>query len=206
MRRSVTTMNAPPENTNAASREALARLVDGNQRFATRARRVVERADLDAMFARNGAGQEPWAAVLTCADSRLAPELIFDTLLGEIFSVREAGNTAAAKMTLGSLEFASAMLHVPLLLVLGHRTCGAVAAALEGSTAPGHIAILMEAITPGIAGMTDLDAAIEANVRASLATIRKESDALHSAEAAGKLIILGAIYDPATGEVAFLPS
>ncbi|MEO2167866.1 MAG: carbonic anhydrase [bacterium] len=198
-------MSTLPENPNPVCRDALARLVDGNQRFATRARRVPERAELDAMFRRNGEGQKAWAAVLTCADSRLAPEIIFDTLLGEIFSVREAGNMAASKTTLGSLEFASAILEVPLLLVLGHRDCGAITAAFERRTATGHLATLIDAITPSVAGATDLDAAIKANVHASLRTIRKKSHALSSAEAAGNLTILGAIYDPATGTIAFLP-
>jgi carbonic anhydrase len=197
-------MNPLSEKISTASREAVARLVDGNQRFATRARRVPARAELDAMFSRNGAGQQPWATVLTCADSRLAPELIFDTLLGDLFSVREAGNSAVAKTTLGSLEFAAVMYEVPLLLVLGHRHCTAVAVALRGDATSGHIGTLIKAIAPGIAGAADLDAAVESNVRASIAQIRRGSETLRDAEAGGSLTMLGAIYDPGTGEVALL--
>ena len=148
--------------------------------------------------------QAPFATVLGCADSRLAPELIFDQFFGDIFVVREAGNIAASPTNLGSLEFAQAALGVKLVLVLGHSACGAVRAALNGDRPGGNIQAVVDAIEPGIKGATTLDEAIVDNVHATIATIRAQSAILRSAEAGGAIAISGSVYDIASGVVTFL--
>src|SRR6476660_2417700 len=95
------------------------------------------------------AGQHPPAEVLSCADSRVPPEIIFDQGLGDLFVVRVAGNVAT-DTEIGSLEYGAEHLHIPLLVVLGHESCGAVTAAVEGGEAEGHIAALVSLIRPAV--------------------------------------------------------
>ena len=99
----------------------------------------------------------PFAMVLGCADSRLAPELVFDQFVGDIFVVREAGNIADSPTNLGSLEFGQSVLGAKALLVLGHSGCGAVKAAFENASPGGNIQAIVDRIKPGIAGAADLD-------------------------------------------------
>ena len=193
--------SASPETVASPSesaRAAYARLVSGNQRFSSRTTAAASPADVEEMFRRNAAGQAPYATILTCSDSRLGPNMIFDELLGELFVVREAGNIAAAPTSLGSLEFARLVLGTSLLVVMGHEGCGAVRAALEESEVPGNVKAVVEAIQPGIAGASGLDDAVAKNVRAVIASIRANSPAL--ADAA----VVGAVYRLASGEVHFL--
>src|SRR5438105_3479472 len=113
---------------------ALDRLKDGNGRFA--ADKPAARKTDAKRRAELAAGQHPFAVVLTCADSRVAPELVFDAGLGELFVLRVAGNIADPAVV-GSIEYAVEHLHTPLIVVLGHESCGAVAAALDGAKLPG---------------------------------------------------------------------
>lgn len=145
-------------------------------------------------------GQRPWAAVLACADSRVAPEWLFDVGLGELFDVRCAGNTAFPA-GVASLEYAVAELAVPLILVLGHSGCGAVTAAMgDGPLTP----LLQELVDPIRAclkpGMT-LDRAVQANARASAASLPQQSPLLAEAVAAGRLNITPAMLDLTSGLV-----
>lgn len=177
---------------------AYARLVEGNRRFSSREPAVASTAEIDEMFRRNVAGQTPYATILTCADSRLSPSMLFDEFLGELFVVREAGNIAVSPTSLGSLEYGRLALDTSLLVVMGHEGCGAVHAALENADVPGNIKAVIEAIQPGIAGASDLEDAVTKNVRAVIESIRANSPALSDAA------IVGAVYHLGTGEVHFL--
>jgi carbonic anhydrase len=183
--------------------EALAALKAGNKRFVDHEPQVRSTEDIEEIWTSISGGQAPFASVLGCADSRLAPELIFDQFFGDIFVVREAGNIADSPTNLGSLEFGQAVLGSKLILVLGHSSCGAVKAALEGATPGGNIQSIVDAIKPGIAGAKTLEEATKANVHAVEDRIRAKSPLLKAAEDAGKIKIVGGVYTIATGTVTF---
>ena len=184
--------------------EAIQVLMEGNKRFVDGTPQVRDTADIKRIWTAAKAGQEPFASILTCADSRLGPELIFDQFVGDIFVVREAGNIADSPTNLGSLEFGQAVLKSKALMVLGHSDCGAVNAALDNATPGANIQAIVDAIKPGIAGATDLNDAIARNVRAVIDTIRAKSTLLRDAEAAGAVKIVGAVYDIKTATVTLL--
>jgi carbonic anhydrase len=204
-----TTVEAEPEVTNPE--EALARLVAGNKRFAEGTPRhpdqtVVHREDLSS-------GQKPFAAVFSCVDSRVPPELVFDQGLGDLFVIRSAGHVLD-RAILGSLQYGVAELEIPLLVVMGHENCGAVNATVEavekGSGPTGtDIDALIAAIKPAVleaeAVEADdlLDAAISANVLAVAANLAKRP-ILKAAVIAGDLRIVGARYDLDDGTIAVL--
>jgi carbonic anhydrase len=183
--------------------EALARLIEGNKRYAT-GRTDAPRRDGGRRNEQAGA-QTPLAVALGCADSRVPPEIIFDQGIGDLFVVRVAGNTAADDVTLGSLEFAVAVLHCPLLLVLGHEECGAVKAAVDaavgGHLPHGHLAALVQPIAPAVeaarAARPDdlLDAAVQENVRRQVAVL---------AQMFAATTVVGAEYGLRSGRVALV--
>ncbi len=198
-------------------------LTDGNERFRTDQR--ISR-DLHRQMAGAAAGQHPLAVVLSCIDSRTPTELIFDLGLGDIFTVRIAGNVAKEKV-LGSLEFACAVAGAKLILVLGHKQCGAVKAAVDlfakntsarDATGCANLDALVTEIQKSIlvtepervAAMPDderqafIQTVADRNVLRTLGHIRQASDTLRQLEADGKIAIVGAMYDIATGEVEFL--
>lgn len=189
----------PPATPDAA----LAALKAGNKRFVDNTPQVRSTEEIEDIWTSISGGQAPFASVLGCADSRLAPELIFDQFFGDVFVVREAGNIADSPTNLGSLEFGQAVLGSKLILVLGHSSCGAVKAALEGATPGGNIQSIVDAIRPGIAGAKTLEEATAANVRAVQERIRDKSPLLKKAEADGKIKIVGGVYTIATGTVEF---
>lgn len=152
--------------------------------------------------------QRPVAAILTCADSRLFMESIFDCSRGDLFVCRVAGNIVDDSL-IGSLEFAVAKLYVPLILVLGHEACGAVSAACDDKPDVGRIAKLVEALRPAVEEARsepgDLrENAVRANVRRAVRTLRSTDPVLQEALAAGTLGIEGAYYHLTTGEVELL--
>jgi len=187
------------------SEEALQRLLEGNRRY------VAEKLTLDASAHRRievAAGQQPFAIILGCVDSRVPPELIFDQGLGELFVIRTAGQVLD-KAALGSLEFGVAELHIPLLVVLGHEHCGAVKAAIETleqhEAAEADIAYLVEALAPAVkagetAGGDVWDSAVRAQISLLVEELRR-SPVLSTAIEAEKLEIVGAWYSVATGLV-----
>jgi carbonic anhydrase len=179
--------------------------VDGNARFAGGTPQIRDTADIETIW-RSGIDQkqEPFATVLGCADSRLAPELIFDQFVGDIFVVREAGNIAASPTNLGSLEYGQAVLKSKVLVVLGHSDCGAVNAAYKNSEPGANIQSIIDVIKPGIVGANNLEDAIMDNVRAVKDGIRRDSTLLREAEQAGDFKIVGAFYDIKTATVRFL--
>lgn len=149
-------------------------------------------------------GQAPWAAVLTCADSRIPLEWMFQAGAGELFAVRSAGN-AVFNDGVASLEYAVAVLNVPLIMVLGHSDCGAVKAARGGDA--DLTPLLVELVTPIRASLQsgdDLSQAIRGNARYSAAQLPKRSALLAEAQASGKLQIVPAYFDIASGAVEFL--
>jgi len=195
---------APPAPRPATPEEAIKVLADGNARFAAREPQIRTVAAIDELWTGIVKTQAPFATVLGCADSRLAPELIFDQFVGDIFVVREAGNLAESPTNLGSLEFGQAVLKSKAIVVLGHSGCGAVQSALEGATPGGNIQAIVDAIKPGIVGASNLDDAIVRNVHAVIETVRQRSRLLRDAERAGALKIVGAVYDIKSGVVRFL--
>ena len=185
--------------------DSLQRLAAGNLRFATGARHPVTAADLESMRAENALGQSPFAAVLTCADSRVSPEIVFDELLGSLFVIREGGNVGESSSTLGSLELAVLELHVPLLVVMGHVSCAAVAAAQGPETPPGHLGEIVRAIRPRVKGIEDSKTAIRANIAGTCQALVDQSPVLAEASKRGVVQIAAALYDPATGQGDFKP-
>ena len=181
--------------------EALNKLKDGNARFAAgkSAGHPLSQHRKDTM-----AGQHPFAIVLTCSDSRVPPEHIFDAGIGELFVVRTAGNIAG-RVSLGSIEYAAEHLHSPLFVVMGHTSCGAVAAACASDSAAGHIDTIVKEMQPAVkAGNKEPARVVLENVKCVIATIRSKSHALSNLEKEGKLKIVGAVYSLDTGAVTLL--
>jgi len=186
---------------------ALQRLLQGNARYV--AGRPLPRNHAKGRAAR-AQGQRPVAAVLSCADSRVAPELLFDQGLGDLFVVRLAGNFVNDD-ALASMEYAVQYLEVPLLLVLGHSHCGAVSAAVkvvqEGAVLPGHLPGLAQAIQPAVESALRrqpgdlLAAATVQNVRHNVARLATAAPILADSAAAGATRTVGGVYDLATGTV-----
>ena len=191
--------------------EALQRLVEGNRRF------VADEADHpDQTVSRRAfleGSQHPFAAVFSCADSRVPPEIVFDAGLGDLFVVRSAGHVVDHAV-LGTLEFGVDQLGCPLVVVLGHTGCGAVRAASQAVSrhagASGtDIDTLVEAITPAVvdaerAGVDDahlVDAAVRRNVERVVAQVQG-APLVAPAVARGTVVVVGAVYDLATGVVA----
>lgn len=190
------------------AKEALAKLVAGNERFVSgKARFPAIRKDVLKNLAKEG--QRPYATVLGCSDSRVPVELLFDAGFGELFVVRVAGNVISPEV-MGSLQFAGVVLRTPLFVVLGHEGCGAVQAALDArdSATRGkhrHIEALLANILPGLDGMPSptLASAVEANVRWSMHQVLATPEGKAGAARGVKLV--GAIYELETGRVRFLP-
>jgi carbonic anhydrase len=207
MTTSLSAARAQPARSADTPDGAFARLMEGNARYV--AGKLNER-DFSAGRAARAQGQAPFAAVLGCADSRVAPELVFDQGPGELFVVRVAGNFVTPE-GLGSLEFGAAVLGTKVIMVLGHTSCGAVnatvAALQKGNSLPGHIADLVTSMKPGIepvvkAGGADLEQrAVVANVQANVKRLQTEKPMLGDMVAAGKLRVVGAYYDLASGKV-----
>ena len=152
--------------------------------------------------------QHPHAEILSCSDSRVPPEIVFDQGLGDIFVVRVAGNVAT-DTEIGSLEYGAEHLHIPLLVVLGHKSCGAVTAAVEGGEAEGHIAALVNLIKPAVEKSRALPGdkvsnAVRVNVAMVVDQLRASNPVLAKLVAQGKLKIVGGVYSLETGKVTWL--
>lgn len=187
-----------PANPNPVnSNQALKLLLDGNQRFVQYKRQYPHQSLAHLQLVAKA--QYPFAAILGCADSRVPAEIIFDQGLGDLFVVRVAGNVVS-DMTIGSLEYATAVLGTQLIVVLGHTKCGAVAAAIKNETLPGKIGYVVEAIEPAFTNLTSTDAVI-ANVQYQAKKLQQNSTILANLLQTGKLIIVGACYDIDTGKV-----
>lgn len=183
--------------------EAMVRLLEGNLRYVTEQPNGPDRGE--ARRIEVARGQHPFAAIVSCADSRVPPEIIFDQGLGDLFVVRIAGNLATDE-AIGSIEYAVEHLGVRLVVVLGHEKCGAVKAALDGGHAPGRIEDLVEAIAPAVersrtrAG-DPLDNAVRANVRMVVDRLVFAEPILAEKAREGAIKIVGARYDLDNGTV-----
>jgi carbonic anhydrase len=189
--------------TNLSPEAALQQLIDGNRRFAE-GRMTSFAEDFDILKTKTAEKQEPFAAVLSCADSRVPVELIFDQSIGHVFVARVAGNIATSAV-IASLEYGVAVLGTRALIVLGHGNCGAVKASIEAKAAPGQISALYPYIRPAVdqAG-ADLDGAIKANARIQAALLRQSSPVLAEQIKQNQLKVVAAYYDLASGNVSLL--
>ncbi|WP_228973004.1 carbonic anhydrase [Streptomyces sp. DH12] len=190
-------------------RAALRELRAGNHRWATRHQTHPHEAGADRLLAVSG--QHPFALVLGCIDSRVPPELVFDQGLGDLMTVRSAG-CVLDEAVLGSVAYGVLELGIPLVMVLGHASCGAVTAAVHaaetGEEPPAHIGYVAEQIRPAIdhtgTGPARVDATITANVRLVRSRLAAEPD-LARRTTAGRLAIVGARYELGTQEVRLVP-
>ncbi len=185
---------------------ALKRLMDGNQRFVQQKGEHPDQSQ--ARIKEVAEAQHPFAALLSCADSRVPPEILFDEGIGDLFDIRVAGNIVTPEV-LGSIEYAVEILDTPLIMVLGHERCGAVTAAVQEKLLPGHIGSFVKAIKPAISKTTSesddpVDNAVIANVQYQIKKLKQNSTSLSQRLLDGKLKIVGGRYDLDTGDVTLI--
>lgn len=193
--------------------EALQKLMDGNRRYVEGRMTAGKLCDASAR-AKLAKGQKPYAVILSCSDSRVPPEIVFDQALGEIFVIRVAGNVPDP-LVLGSIEYAAEHLGSPLIMVLGHERCGAVTATVETKgKAEGNIGAIVKAIHPaakkaeadckGKSKEEVVECAVAANAKAVAANLTKKSKVLAHELKEGKIRIVAAKYDLDDGKVVIL--
>lgn len=192
---------------NSSAISAFAKLLSGNTAYVSGSINPSVDATLRNDLVVNG--QHPYAIVITCSDSRVPAELIFNAGLGEIFVIRTAGNVVS-DFEIGSVEYGAEHLGSPLVFVLGHTNCGAVTAATEGGEAGGSIQAIVNEIAPSVAKAREtatedhlLEKAIELNVSNSINKIR-QSHIMQELEEEGKVAVIGGVYDISTGTVKIL--
>lgn len=187
--------------------EAFRLLLDGNERFVS-GDRSHPNQDADHRAALSE-GQAPFAVLFGCSDSRLAAEIIFDRGLGELFVVRTAGHVAGAEV-LGSIEYGVGPLGAPLVVVLGHESCGAVTAARnayrDGETPSGHVRDVVERVTPSIlagqaAGRTELSELVDEHVRSTVDLVVERSSVVATEVEQGRCAVVGLSYSLSEGSV-----
>jgi len=187
--------------------DALNRLIEGNKRFTQNAQ---AKRDLQEQVIDTSTGQFPFAAILSCIDSRVPAEIVFDQGIGDVFSARVAGNIVNEDI-LGSIEYACKVAGSKLVVVMGHSKCGSVTAACK-DVKLGNITALLSKIKPAVEvynkGVEMDEETIEKvavqNVQVSIDQMRKESAILSEMEKEGQIKIVGAIYDVSNGQVAFI--
>jgi carbonic anhydrase len=182
---------------------ALQELMDGNKRFTSRSLTACEH-DLAILKQNTIEKQEPFAAVLSCADSRVPIELVFDQSIGHIFVTRIAGNIATSEI-IASLEYGAGVLGTKVILVMGHGGCGAVKATIQAKEVPGQISALYPHIQPAVdqAG-PNLEAATKANAKIQAALLRQSSTVISGLVKEKKLKVVAGYYDIGTGAVSIL--
>lgn len=182
---------------------ALKALMDGNWRF-VEGRMTSFDDDLKMLKAHTAEKQEPFAAVLACADSRMPVELVFDQSIGQLFVTRVAGNVASSEI-IASLEYGVAALGAKAILVLGHADCGAVKASIDAKAAPGQISGLYRYIRPAVdrAG-PDLTAVVKANAMIQAGLLREASPVIADALKRNQLTVVAGHYDLVSGKVTLL--
>ncbi len=201
---------ASGNTTSLTADQALEKLKAGNARYVANPQLCV--ADLTNNRSTVAKGQAPWAAFVSCADSRVPPELLFGGLgLGELFVARNAGNMVDTA-TMGTLEYGAEHLGVPLIVVLGHERCGAVAAAVEvfktGAKLPGSIGPMVKPIVPAVKAVAKkegdmVDNAVRENARLTAEKIKTQSPIIAHLIKAGKVKVVAARYDLDDGKVEF---
>jgi carbonic anhydrase len=202
---------APPKAENVVSPDvALKRLMEGNQRYVEG---VARRHDFKAEREALSTGQNPFAGILSCSDSRVAPEYAFDTGRGDLFVVRVAGNFATDD-GIASFEYAVQVLSTPLIMVLGHEACGAVDATIKSmknnTTLPGHLPALVASISPAVKAVLDkpggdvLGSAIKQNVMLNVEKLKTAAPILSKAVDDKKVQVVGAVYNLTNGRIELL--
>jgi carbonic anhydrase len=205
---------AAAEGSGVTADEALQKLIDGNRHYVEQ-QMTNQQMSTQSVRESLAKGQKPYAIILSCSDSRVPPEIIFDKGLGEIFVVRVAGNVPDP-IVLGSIEYAAEHLGSPLIMVLGHERCGAVTAAVDAKGKPeGNIGAIIKSIAPAVAKAkkeykgTDkaklVETAIDDNVKLVEATLTKQSPVLKHLAKEGKIRIIAAKYDLDDGKVTLMP-
>lgn len=192
-----------PESLNPDA--ALQKLMEGNQRFVQHQPQYPDQSALRLQEVAQA--QHPFATILSCADSRVPAEIVFDQGIGDIFDVRIAGNIATSE-AIGSIEYAVVLLGSPLLMVMGHERCGAVTAAVQNESLLGDIGTFVKAIKPAVEKVKDqsgdaVENAVVANVQYQLQRL-KRSQLLTEQVRSGKLKIVGGRYDLDTGRVSII--
>ena len=178
--------------------EAIQSLIIGNQRFLVTKEEGYSHQRIKTLPAQNG--QNPYAVVITCSDSRVPPEHIFSAGIGDLFVIRTAGNVIG-DFELGSIEYAVEHLKTSVILVLGHNHCGAVAAAMEGH-GEGHTKKILDEIIPAISGEKDVDKCENLNIKHSFCRI-SESEKVRDLINKGEVKVISGKYDIETGVVEF---
>ena len=185
---------------------ALNELMKGNARYV---KGLTRRHDFRSERAALALDQNPYVGILSCADSRVAPELAFDSVRGDLFVVRVAGNFVNDE-NIASLEYGIAVLNTPLIMVLGHSSCGAISATIKSidskSTLPGHLPSLVAALTPAVnAARTQsgdlMENAAKANVRMNMDRLKKATPIISKAVEDKKVRVVGGYYSLSTGVV-----
>jgi carbonic anhydrase len=191
--------------------EAIAALKAGNERFV--AGDMIDQ-DFAKQIDKTSGGQNPYAVILSCLDSRIPPEIVFDQGIGDVFVGRVAGNVEDINM-IGSFEFAAALKHVKAIVIMGHTACGAVDGACQNAKL-GNLTLLLDEIQPAVElvkkqhpneNVCDaplVDDISEANVLKTVSDIRAKSTVIAELESEGKVKLVGAMYDVSTGKVRFL--
>lgn len=192
---------------NPTPEEALQKLKDGNARFIS-GRSIRPNQDMEHLKL-VAEGQNPFAIIVGCSDSRVANEIIFDQGLGDLFIIRTAGQVSSSA-SWGSMEFAHAILGANLIVVLGHTKCGAVSAACKVPDVPGHIVTLINAIKPAAEEAKkhpgdEVENAVKINVAMQVKQLKNLEPVMCKAVKNNKLKIQGAVYDLESGKVDFLP-
>jgi carbonic anhydrase len=182
---------------------ALQELLDGNLRFTERKLRSFDE-DFKMLKEKTAEKQEPFAAVLSCADSRVPVELLFDQSIGHVFVARVAGNIASSDI-IASLEYGVAVLGTKAIMVLGHGNCGAVKATIDAKAVPGQISALYRYIRPAVdqAG-PNLEAAIKANARIQAGLLRDASPVIAEAVKTGRVKVVAGFYELESGKVSLI--
>ncbi|WP_392346584.1 carbonic anhydrase [Parasynechococcus sp.] len=194
--------------------DPLQALMAGNRRFAEAWRRAEQNdgttlrtADPDPRCFNSpralATSQHPWATVLTCSDSRVAPSWVFDTTPGELFVIRNAGNSAFDE-AMASVEYGVSVLKTPLLMVMGHSGCGAVTAAMDGNPLTPSLDRLIQPIRENINGSSDLEEAVKRNALASASTLIQRSAVLADTKASGALKLVVGCFQLNTGVITLI--
>ncbi|MGA0291000.1 MAG: carbonic anhydrase [Synechococcus sp.] len=194
--------------------DPLQTLMAGNRRFAEAWRQAalgnkttLQAADPDPRCFNSpralATSQHPWATVLTCSDSRVSPSWVFDTTPGELFVIRNAGNTAFTE-AIASVEYSVSVLKTPLLMVMGHSGCGAVTAAMDTNPLTPSLDRLIQPIRENINGSSDLEDAVKRNALASASTLIQRSAVLAEAKASGALKLVVGCFQLSSGVVSLI--
>ncbi len=193
------------EKEEITAEQALIKLIEGNKRYLN-GKSINPNKDKKRRE-EIAAGQHPFAIILTCSDSRVSPEVLFDQGMGDIFVIRNAGNIVD-DVVLGSIEYGAEHLHTPLIVVLGHERCGAISAAVAGGEVQGHIVSITTKLQDSVVKAKEMtgdavDNCVNININETVKSIEESQPILEELIKKGEVKVVGAYYDLDTGEVKF---